>query len=216
MLTKQRQMDKQEEIKNLIISTAKGIVAKEGIAGLSIRKITNVIGYSPAIVYHYFRDKDEIIEHLLKDDYAKIISSLSVIKDTEQDPLLRLKNSAYNFINTALQMPDEYMNIMLSSSPNVLPFTSVLFEGASQKRQALGMLCGILKEAYSSFKHDDETIELAAQAVWAATFGLIIRLIIEKNIPEQQRNKLIANQIQITLNGVDITLKSHNKEGDIS
>jgi len=56
-MSKERQIVKQEEIRNLILTTAQQIVGEDGISGLSIRKITNRIDYSPAIIYYYFKDR---------------------------------------------------------------------------------------------------------------------------------------------------------------
>ena len=47
---RERQIKKNEETRKLIIDTA-----------LSIRKITDRLGYSSGIVYHYFKDKQEIL-----------------------------------------------------------------------------------------------------------------------------------------------------------
>lgn len=56
------QLRKQEEIRNTILEVARNIISKEGAQGLSIRNITNAIDYSPAIIYYYFKDKNEIVE----------------------------------------------------------------------------------------------------------------------------------------------------------
>ncbi len=201
-MSKERQVVKQEEIKNLILATAQEIVAKEGINGLSIRKITSVIDYSPAIIYHYFKDKDEIINRLMEENYKKIVGALSSVYSKDNEPEQKLKETSRKFIEIALQMPDEYMNIMLNTSESILAHTSVLFQGASLKRQAIGVLCKIVKEYYENPTLSDTDIELTAQLLWTATFGLIIRLIIEKSISEEQKEKLINQHIKSMMNGL--------------
>ena len=200
-MSKKRQVLKQEETKNLILSTAQEIVAKDGISGLSIRKITNIIDYSPAIIYHYFKDKDEIINKLMENNYNKIIAALSSIFSKDAEPEQKLKETTRKYIEIALQMPDEYMNIMLSSSPNILEHTSVLLSGASAKRQAIAVLCKTLKDYYKDTTISDDEIELTAQLIWTSTFGLIIRIIIEK-VAEEQRDKLINHHIKVIINGL--------------
>ncbi len=200
-MSKERQVLKQEEIKNLILSTAQEIVAKDGISGLSIRKITNVIDYSPAIIYHYFKDKDEIINKLMEENYKQIICALSSIYSMDEEPAQKLKDTTRKYIEIALQMPDEYMNIMLSSSPNILEHTSVLLSGASVKRQAIGVLCKIIKDCYKDVRISDAETELTAQLLWTSTFGLIIRLIIEK-VSEEQKDKLINHHLNGIINSL--------------
>lgn len=41
---------------------------------------------------------------------------------------------------------------------------------------------------------EDDMVELTAQIIWASIFGLIIKLIIEIDISEEQRNKLLNIQ----------------------
>lgn len=212
-MSKERQVLKQEEIKNLILSTAQEIVAKDGISGLSIRKITNIIDYSPAIIYHYFKDKDEIINKLMEENYKKIIGALTSIFSKDAEPEQKLKETTRKYIEIALQMPDEYMNIMLSSSPNILEHTSVLLSGASVKRQAIAVLCKILKDYYNDITISDDEIELTAQLIWTSTFGLIIRLIIEK-VSEEQRDKLINHHIKVIINGL-LHVKSQKKQSEV-
>jgi len=211
-MSKERQVLKQEEIRNLILTTAQQIVGKDGISGLSIRKITNMIDYSPAIIYHYFKDKDEIINKLMEENYKKITGALSSIYSKEAEPEQKLKETSRKYIEIALQMPNEYMNIMLSSAPNILEHSSVLFNGASVKRQAIGVLCKIIKDYYKEFTISDDEIELTAQLIWTSTFGLITRIIIEK-VPEEQRDKLINHHIKVIINGL-LHVKSQTNESE--
>lgn len=58
---RERQIKKNEETKKAIIDAAVSIGLEEGFDELSIRKITDRLGYSSGIVYHYFKDKQEIL-----------------------------------------------------------------------------------------------------------------------------------------------------------
>lgn len=205
-MSKERQAIKQEEIKKLILSTAQEIVGKEGISGLSIRKITSIMDYSPAIIYHYFKDKDEIINKLMEENYKKIIVALSGISSKDIKPEDKIQETTRKYIEIALQMPDAYMNIMLSKAPNILEHTSVLFNGAWGKRQAIEVLCKLIKAYYKHAAISDDEVELTAQLIWTSTFGLIIRLIMEK-VSEEQKDKLINHHIKVIINGL-LSLKS--------
>lgn len=196
---KDRKERERDEKRELILSAANGIIAEDGIDSLSIRKIASRIDYSPSIIYHYFKDKDDIIDQLMGKSYQKIVSVLSSALASTGSSEQRLREMSRNYINLALEMPDEYMTIMLGSSPRVLEHTSVLFKGASG-RQAVGMLCQCLRELYKDI--DDNLIELTAQVIWTATFGLIIRLIIERDISDEQKNNLIEQHIKCIIDGI--------------
>ncbi len=61
-MSRERQLKKNEETRKAILETAVAIGLEEGFEELSIRKITAKLGYSSGIVYHYFKDKQEILD----------------------------------------------------------------------------------------------------------------------------------------------------------
>jgi AcrR family transcriptional regulator len=199
---KERKERERDEHRELILTAASEIITDEGFENLSIRKIAKKIEYSPAIIYHYFHDKDDIINHIMKKGYQKIVSALSSVPASVDIPLQRLKELTQKYIDAALQMPDEYMAVLLNKSPDILKYTSSLFKGASGQKPALGILTQCLKDIYKDKDTDDSLIELTAQIISTATFGLIIRLIIEKEIGEEQREKLIEHYIEVMVDGM--------------
>jgi AcrR family transcriptional regulator len=192
---KERREREKGEMRVLILNAAKEIIKNEGADSLSIRKIAAKIDYSPAIIYHYFEDKDEITRNLMIEGYRRILNALS-IPDSGMTPEQKFEQSGRQFINTALNMPDEYKGFMFSDSEGILEFTSILFEGASLKRQALKSMCGMLGEFAQNGSLSDSKLELKAQIIWASTFGLTTRMIIERTLSSEQREKLIDMHIR--------------------
>ena len=71
-----------------------------------------------------------------------------------------------------------------------------------QDNLSIWLLSKCLKETPSPIK--DDLLELTAQAIWTATFGLIIRLIIEKNlISDEQKEKHIEHHLRYVMDRVD-------------
>jgi AcrR family transcriptional regulator len=198
---KERKEREREQQKELILNAASEIVAEQGIEKLSIRRLADKIEYSPAIIYHYFKDKDDIVSHLMKTGYQKIIYALSSVKVLSDKPEDKLKELTRNYIYTALKMPEEFKNIQLDNSPAILEFTSSMFKGVSKKKPALAILAECLKDIYKEKNLDDSMIELTSQVIAASTLGLTIKLIIE-NVDEMQRNILIEHFIKCTVDGL--------------
>ncbi len=178
-----------EAMKELIISTAKEIIAREGFDNLSIRKIANKIEYSPSIIYHYFKDKEEIVNIVMRRGYMKIVNAVYAADMENLAPRERLKRMTINYIEEALKMPDEFLAAQINQSPQAHKHTSYLYKGASKEKPALGALYNCIKEIYRDV--DDEHIELKAQIIAASTMGLIIKLVLEKNIGEEQKQNII-------------------------
>jgi len=202
MGTKERKEREREERKELILNTAEEIITSEGIDNLSIRKIATKIEYSPGIIYHYFKDKDEIINYIMVKGYKRILSTLTAIRLSDKKPKEKLMEGLKNYILMALSIPLEYKTIMLSSSPDIFKHTSVLFKGAGEKREAIGMLCEILKDIYRESPKEESYIELTAQVLWSSIFGLIIRIISEEDLSETQINMLIEHHVNLLIKAI--------------
>lgn len=180
-----------EEMKELILLAASDIIASEGFDKLSIRKIAKKIEYSPSIIYHYFKDKEEILNNVMERGYKKIVSAVSSVKMENNSPEERLIQMTKNYIKAALNMPDEFMAAQLNQSEAALKHTSSLFKGSSKEKPALSTLNQCLQEIYMDKDVDENTVELTAQMIVVSTLGLIFKLIIEKDIGDEQRERLI-------------------------
>lgn len=201
-MSRQRQINKKEEIKQLILNTAREIMIKDGIDKISIRKITNKLDYSPGIVYHYFKDKEEIIETLLKEGYGRILNSIQDIKEYEKEPEKEIRERFISYINAILKFSDYYLAIILSSKPSILQYTGILHKGVSEDRKSIKILCDSIRKGIQLNQFKECDVELTAQALWVSIFGLTIRLIIEGEIQIEQRERLINQHLDILMNGI--------------
>jgi len=199
-MTKEDKKERErEEMRSLIIETAGRIIAEEGIGKLSIRKIAQRMEYSAGIIYHYFQGKEEIVEQVLQKGYQEMVSGIRAAQgpgeNSEQPPGMMLRASLRQFVNGSLAQGSQYRNVMLNDSPAVLSHTAVLFKGAGQQRQAIGMLCRNLSLFQSMKDRDPAYIEKTAQIIWSSAFGLIIRLTVEKDLPKEQKEALISHYL---------------------
>ncbi len=200
---KERKEREKDQRRELIINAAKEIMAEEGLDNLSIRKIANRIEYSPAIIYHYFKDKDEIVTQLMTAGYKKIVDAISSSLSPGGEPEDVLRRMTRQYIEVALQMSDEFKTIQLDSSPGVLEYTASLFKGAAAQKPALKILYQCLKGLHKDKDLSDNWFELTAQVMTTTTFGLIVKLILEKDVvSEEQKERLIEHAIECIIDGM--------------
>ena len=201
-MKKEHQLRKQEETKKSILEVARNIISAEGIKGLSIRKITNALDYSPGIIYHYFKDKNEIIETLVGEGYGQILASVKSVKRNEDEPENEIREVFTNYIKAALESSEYYKVVMLNSDPSILKKTSLLDKGVSKTSPTLQVLCENIERGISKNRYATWDSELSAQIIWTSTFGLIIKLMTEKNISQEQMNRLIDHHFTILFKGL--------------
>lgn len=202
VLSRQRQLSKKEETKKLIVDVARKIMIEEGVQKLSIRKITNELSYSPGIIYHYFKDKNEIVDTILKENYIKILKSLSSVKKYDDNPEKEIKEGLTKYIYTVLEFSEEYKAFILSDKESILQFTGMLYKGVSKDRKSIQLMCFNIEKGIELGIFVDCDVELTAQSIWLSIFGLATRLIIEKNISTDQKEKLITHHIDLIVNGI--------------
>lgn len=202
-MSRKRQQQQSEEVRGRILAIAKRILSEEGEGALSIRRITNEMDYSAGIVYHYFDSKEDILACILKEGYMRILASVQPT-DASMPPDEAIRAAFMGYIDSGLRHAAEYRALMFSSSAQILDFTSVLEEGVCERRPAFNGLIAALKTGIASGLFAPCDVNLTAQSLWSAMFGLLARLIIERNVSPEQQSKLKERQIDILLKGLKI------------
>jgi AcrR family transcriptional regulator len=197
----ERKEREKAEMRQDILNAARELVSHSGIDGISIRKIAGMIDYSPAIIYHYFKNKEELIGILMEEEYRRILAALSPLHTSSNSPEERLKESLRSFMMLAVELGDAYKSIMLNSSSAVLAHTSVLQQGAASERPAIRMVCGVLRELPGWAGATDAQVELTAQSIWSLAFGLALRVIVEQ-VDEGQQQRLIDHAADFVLHAL--------------
>ena len=200
-MSKNLKMVKQENIKRTILDTACQIILKDGFKGLSVRKITKNIGYSPSIIYHYFKNKEDIINQLNEEGFQKIIDCIKSTERNEEYPQKELEEALRKYIKTALENPKFYLAVMLSDNKEILKSTSVLYEGVSKNNIAFKMLCGNLRRGIEKKIYRDTHVEQTAQVLWTSLFGFIVRLITE-GVEEKRADLLTEEYLKFVIGGI--------------
>ncbi len=106
----ERKLRDKEEMRSLILTTAMKLFVEEGFGNISIRRIADKIEYSPATIYLYFKDKDEILYALHTEGFEELYKRQLGVQSID-DPRERLKKHGEIYIRFALDHP-EYYNLM--------------------------------------------------------------------------------------------------------
>lgn len=198
----ERRLVEKETLKNKILSAATEIMIKEGYPNLSIRKIARMIGYSPGSIYHYFRDKTEIVTCLVERGYHKILARMVAIPVNREEPEKTIIASFKAYIDLVMESPLEYQAVLFNEIEEVKSQVAILSSGVSENRQTMRMLCEMIRIGVGQGRFRAADIEMTAQIIWTATFGLVARLMLEKDLSGEQRQALIEHHFEILLHGM--------------
>lgn len=111
---RERQTQKNEATRKAIIETAVSIGLDEGFDELSIRKITDKLGYSSGIVYHYFKDKQEILDTIHNQTSMELMESIDACIKEDRSFAENTKMVFKMLSEISIYKPDMFKLILLN------------------------------------------------------------------------------------------------------
>ena len=113
MLASERQIQKKEETRKAILDAAVAICLEDGFEELSIRKITDRLGYSSGIVYHYFKDKQEILDTIHQNTSLEIKEAVTNCMKPDRNFAENLRVIYKMLAEITVYQPDTFKLILL-------------------------------------------------------------------------------------------------------
>lgn len=102
-----------------LLAIARGHLAAEGAASLSLRAVARDAGMVSSAVYRYFPSRDHLLTQLIVDAYNSMGESVELAYEAvaERDPLIRWRTVCFAVRDWALANPHEYALIFGSPVP---------------------------------------------------------------------------------------------------
>ena len=185
------------ELREEMLDAAREIFARDGYEGFSIRKLAKRMEYSPANIYLYFKDKNEIFDRLVEESFARLLEALPQPRSANhEDPVALLKRSLHTYVNFGLSHPNHYQfAFLLRPAGPVRPH---------KQRAAYESLLLKVRRCIEKKRFRAADVDLTAQALWAATHGITSLLIQRPAFPWVERNKLIQRVIDSAVDSLVI------------
>ena len=195
--------EKPGRLKLKILEAAAVIIAEESKERLSIRRIAEKIEYSPAIIYHYFKDKGEIVARIVESGYQRIVECGRNAIIYPDDPVRTLYEAFASYARIVLESPNLFRIALLGEGGFIHENYRILSEGVSRDRESIGRLAGYVQALGEKGLLRSIDPELAAQVVWSAVFGLLSRFILEPDVSPERRELLLRSLIEVLVVGLE-------------
>jgi AcrR family transcriptional regulator len=165
----ERKEREREEMRLRILEAARKLFLDNGYEKTSIRSIADAIEYSPATIYLYFKDKNELLFALHQEAFQKLIEEFSNVLHI-RDPYERLLAMGKHYMAYAFENPDLYELMFLMTSPiETLDSREDIWEDG---HIAFGMLTAIVDECISANYFKNTEVETISMMIWAQVHGL--------------------------------------------
>jgi AcrR family transcriptional regulator len=158
------------DLKNALIKAGVEILAKEGVGGLSLRKVAKRAGVSHSAPYAHFKDRQSLIAAISTEGFRQLYDELNAAVVTHaDDPREQLVEAAWAYIQFALKNTDTF-KIMFSGVlekerdyPSFVEISSKTFERVVDIVQVC-QRAGVLAPGPS---------DLVAVSMWGQVHGII-------------------------------------------
>jgi AcrR family transcriptional regulator len=169
MAIKDRKERDKLDRRKLIIESATKLFLKNGYDKTSIRNIADDIEYSPATIYLYFKEKDEIF-YIIHEQGFQILNKLFLPFASIEDPLERLHKAGHLYIQFALENPDYYDLMFIMRAPlNEIACHETWNAGDN----AFQFLLTTVRECLDKKLLIEQDSHLVALSVWSFVHGLV-------------------------------------------
>ncbi len=199
-IAERRESDKQK-MRARILDTAMKLFLKEGYERVTIRAIAQKIEYSPATIYLYFKDRNEILYALQEIGFEKLYEKQRGIL-TIKDALQRLRRHGKIYLEFALNNAEYYDLMFIMRGPGRKIKEKMKWEAGMRSYDMLRENVKFCMEAGYLPKADPE---IATFSFWSLTHGIASLIIRERTImfPEQHLNAIIEGAFDFIMDGMN-------------
>lgn len=170
MGVKERKERERGDMKELILSSAHRLFVDKGFEEVSIRNIAEAIEYSPATIYLYFKDKNEII-HALHQQGFRILNERFQPLAKLSDPFQRLNEMGREYIKFATSNPSMYELLFIRSEP-MKHVTNCLDEEWQEGDRAFDALLQTVKQCQGLGYFAGLDTNNLSMMIWSFVHGL--------------------------------------------
>jgi len=201
MTISERKKREKKQLRQKILTTAAQIIAKEGYQNLSMRKLADIIEYSPTTIYHYFKDKADLLLNIREDVFERLIVIFEEIRAKhEEQPLIVLKEMLRAYIMVGVENPYLYKVLFLSelSLDQEVNFGN---EDMPKSQQAFGLLFEAIGKCISAGVIAEADNYTTAKSLFASIHGMTDLMLLQIE-PWPNREEIIDRLLSLLINGL--------------
>jgi AcrR family transcriptional regulator len=156
-------------LREKISSAAQELYLRDGIEGLSMRKVAEMVGVSAPALYRYFQSKDELLNEIVIEGLKVLENYLRPALDAAT-PDERLRKLTDNYLRFAVEQPKFFDFAFLVPKPDSSGLAEEVTRPISTTfRMAMEQVSACMEQGTIA---RDDPIEIAI-TVWAEVHGLV-------------------------------------------
>lgn len=180
-----------------LLDAASRVLAEEGLAALTMRRIAREVGASTMVLYTHFGDKDGLVEALLAEGFRRFAEALRAVE--RADPWEHLKAIGQAYRRFALANPTYYR--LLWSHPRPEDVAERFGEARRHGQVAFSVLTEAVTRVLAALDRPAREVLPAAVQVWSAVHGHV-SLELTGELPPDELEELYAGTLAFIARGL--------------
>lgn len=190
MASKDRKQRLKDDTRKNILDAAMRIGKEEGWQALSMRKIADIIEYTPPVIYEYFANKEALMLELTKMGYLILAKDMKAAKEHHVLPEKQLEDMWLTYWNFAFAQKELYqlmfgIEINCCAWDNSIPEASVPAD----------MIWEAITELTGMENPPEELICKRYYTFWSVVHGLISINLIRQGVPDGINEEVLKDAI---------------------
>jgi AcrR family transcriptional regulator len=165
----ERKERERHEMRKRILDAAMTMFLVEGYEKTSLRNIADKIEYSPATIYLYFKDKDELLYEVQKEAFMELEATFK--RDiTSKEPLEQLRQICRSYVKFGMNNTELYDLMFIIRAPMNVVEATVIWENGNN---CFETLLYIIKSCIDANLIRYQDVMIAVLSVWSMCHGLV-------------------------------------------
>lgn len=191
-MSREEQKMRSELVRQAILDTALGIGIREGFEEVSIRKIIKEMKYSTGIIYHHFKNKQEVIDAIEQKETEWLKSKITELLKDNDDILSEMEKVFHMIMKLAYEEPEKYNLIVLHKYSRKNPDQSGWISYMEKD----------LKKAMDAGQIRKMDCKKAAFSIWSSFLGFNLMISRHIDLSIDEAEEMFKVQFDIILKGV--------------
>lgn len=190
MASKDRKQRLKDDTRKSILDAAMRIGREEGWQALSMRKIADIIEYTPPVIYEYFANKEALMLELTKKGYLILAKDMQVARDMHSLPEKQLEAMWLTYWNFAFAEKELYQ-LMFGIEINCCVWDNSVPEAeipANMIWEVIGALTGMENPP-------EDLICKRYYTFWSVVHGLISINLVRQGVPDGINEEVLKDAI---------------------
>jgi AcrR family transcriptional regulator len=172
--------DHRRRQRRAVLDAASAVLAEEGLAALTVRRVAREVGASTTVVYTLFGGKEGLLEALWTEGFDRLWTLEADAPRTPPTRWLQALGEAY--WRNAVEHPAYYAIVFGAAVPGFRPSQATFRHG----RRTFRIVVEAVQACIDAGAYEDHGAEAMAEELWAAVHG-VVSLHLAGHLPDEER-----------------------------